>query len=66
MRVIGFDEPGGPRSYARSTPPEPAVGPGQLRIRVRAAAVGARMYRPRVLTTDIRFRRFGSYQPGSV
>jgi NADPH:quinone reductase-like Zn-dependent oxidoreductase len=39
MRVIGFDEPGGPEVLRAFELPEPAVGPGQVRIRVRAAAV---------------------------
>lgn len=39
MRVIGFDEPGGPEVLRVFELPEPAVGPGQVRIRVRAAAV---------------------------
>lgn len=39
MRVIGFDEPGGPEVLRAFDLPEPAVGPGQVRIRVRAAAV---------------------------
>lgn len=29
MRVIGFDEPGGPRSYARSTSPNRPSAPGR-------------------------------------
>ncbi|MGW5387480.1 quinone oxidoreductase family protein [Nocardia sp. NPDC003963] len=39
MRVIGFDEPGGPEVLRAFELPEPPVGPGQVRIRVRAAAV---------------------------
>lgn len=39
MWVIGFDEPGGPEVLRGFDLPEPAVGPGQVRIRVRAAAV---------------------------
>lgn len=39
MRVIGVDEFGGPEALRVFEVPEPQVGPGQVRIAVRAAAV---------------------------
>ncbi|QWF78964.1 NADP-dependent oxidoreductase [Amycolatopsis sp. CA-230715] len=39
MKAIGFDQPGGPEVLRVVEVPEPHAGPGQVRIRVRAAAV---------------------------
>lgn len=39
MKAIGFDQPGGPDVLRVVEVPEPHAGPGQVRIKVRAAAV---------------------------
>ena len=39
MRVIGVSEYGGPEALAVHEVEEPHAGPGEVRIRVRAAAV---------------------------
>jgi NADPH:quinone reductase-like Zn-dependent oxidoreductase len=39
MRAIGFDQPGGPEVLHLLEVPEPHAGPGEVRIKVRAATV---------------------------
>ncbi|WP_433342337.1 quinone oxidoreductase family protein [Streptomyces sp. CA-253872] len=39
MRVVGFTEPGGPDVLSVAELPEPAPGPGEIRVRVHGAAV---------------------------
>ncbi|MDL4819720.1 zinc-binding dehydrogenase [Actinomadura opuntiae] len=39
MRVAGFDAPGGPDVLRVMEVPAPEAGPGQVRVRVRAAGV---------------------------
>lgn len=39
MRAIGFDQPGGPEVFRLLEVPEPHAGPGEVRIKVRAATV---------------------------